>query len=167
MFAFFAPYKLWFEIAALVAVLAGLAWGVHAYNTHQQGIGEARVRAEYVERDRLSAENQRLREQSLQKDVDNAQAQAAKDRQLASAAAVAAANTGRLFSGTLTTVTANVATATRDALATNVTTLATVLDNCQQRYLWMAGQADGHAADSIMYQRGWPKNFPQPTQGKP
>lgn len=154
------PYKLAVEIGLLVLAVLGMAAAVHKYNAWQQGIGADRVQAEWDRQKLTDKEAQNARETLLQQNVDNARADAAQARQLAASAAGAAAGNSRVFSGALAAVSARAATDSRDALASSVATLTTVLDNCQQRYIWMAGQADGHAADSLMYQRAWPQNPP-------
>lgn len=157
MFNFLTPYKLWIEIALIVGLVVGAMVAVHKYNSWQQGIGEDRKQAEWNNQKLADKEAQNARETLLQNNVDAARSDAAQARQLAASAAGAAAGNSRVFSSALSAIGARTATDSRDALASSVTTLTTVLDNCQQRYIWMAGQADGHAADSFMYQRAWPK----------
>lgn len=158
MFTFLTPYKIWLELAMLVAFVGLVAIAVHHYNSWQQGIGEARIEAKYVERDKIAAEAQRVHEIQMQKDVDDARLQAAQARQQAVVTATAAANSGRVFSATLAKMRSDTGAATREALAANVTTLTAVLDSCQTRYRAMGQAAQGHADDSLMYQKAWPIN---------
>lgn len=155
---FIQAYKTWLEIAAILALIGGLFYLRHLDTTHQQGIGEARVRAQWVAADKLAADAQRLREQLYQKDVDNAQAQAVQSRQLAASAAIAAAGNSRLLNTAVDAIRTGAGSAPIDALRRDVAALTAVLPECEQRYRSVAQDADGHAADSLMLQRAWPKS---------
>lgn len=46
---------------------------------------------------------------------------------------------------------------TIDACGKRVATLSELYDNCEGSYTGMAAKAQGHAIDSLMYQKAWPK----------
>lgn len=151
------PYKWLLDALLIAALAAGAAWAAHAYNAHQQAIGAARVQAEW---DRSKAEAlaaQRDRETLLQKGVNDAQTQAQTARQTAVAAAGTAAAAGRLLDSTIQARGAALAGDPSSPLAQYTTILGAVLSECQTAYRGMAATADGHAADSLMYQRAWPR----------
>lgn len=159
------PYKILVEVLLVLSLVGAVAAAIHHYNSWQQGIGESRVQAAWDRSVAEQKELQRTREVQLQKDKDDALAQAAQARQQAASAAVAAANTGRLFNDAIGAIRAGSSTASVDALRANVAALTAVLPECERRYRAVAADADGHAADSLMLQRAWPKNLPtNPTK---
>jgi Protein of unknown function (DUF2514) len=151
------PYKWLLD----VLIVAALAIGLHFYNAHQQGIGAGRVQAEW---DRAKVEAltaQRDREQQLTKAKDEAIAQAQTQRQAAVAAAGTAAAAGRLLDSAIQARGAALAGDPSNAVAQYTTALGTVLSECQTAYRGVAAAADGHATDSLMYQRAWPAAPPK------
>jgi len=152
------PYKWLLQALLLAAAAAAVVWAVHTYNAHQQAIGAARVQAEWDRSKAQALAAQRERENLLQKGVNDAQTQAQTARQTAAAAAGTAAAAGRVLDSTLQARAAALAGDPGSALAQYATTLGAVLSECQAAYRGMAATADGHAADSLMYQRAWPRN---------
>lgn len=57
----------------------------------------------------------------------------------------------------LTSVRASLPSLADDAVRKYASTLGDVFGECSSRLAEVAGQADGHASDSLMYQAGWPK----------
>ena len=87
---FLGPYKYVLDAIVIYALVAGIAFGVHKYNDHQQSIGEARVQAQWDKANAAAKDAQRALEIQFQKEKDDAIAQAAKNVQVANAAAASA-----------------------------------------------------------------------------
>jgi hypothetical protein len=154
---FFSFYKRWFELGFLAILIAGCVYGVHTYDKYQQGIGEARIQALWDKEKVESAALTVKRTEELQKEKDDALNQADQHRKALLAIAASASKSSRVFDSTLATNLATESQASRDALALYTSTLSSVLSECQRAYTGMAKEADGHAADSLSYQRAWPK----------
>lgn len=150
------PYKWLFDALIIAGLVAGVAWGVHAYNAHQQGLGEARERAIWVDKAMVAERQANAERDRLQKGKDDAEKQAAQLRVALGNAAAGAASAGRMFGDTIASVVASSSTATVDANRKYTAALGTVLNECQAAYRGMAEKADGHAADTLMLQRAWP-----------
>lgn len=151
------PYKYIVDAIAIFALIAGAAFAVHKYNSYQQGIGEARVQAQWDKATVAAQAAQRTREISLQKEKDDAIAQATQNHVAALAASNSALASSRVLSSALQAIKSGSATDSIDAARRYTAALADVLNQCQASYRSMAAEADGHASDSLMYQRAWPK----------
>lgn len=149
-------YKFALDALVIALVVGAMAFGVHHYNAYQQGIGESRNEAVHVARELAAQQASRAREIQLQKDKDDAVAEAAKNRQALAAVATAAANSGRVLDSTLQAIRAAAPGYSASAAREYAATLATVLNECQTAYRGVAAEADGHAADSLMLQNSWP-----------
>ena len=150
-------YKYAFDALVIALLVAGAAWGVHAYNTHQQDIGAARVQAQWDKQIAADAAAAHAKEIQLQQEKDNAIKQAAQQRQVTDAAIASAATSSRVLHDALQSIGAGAAGATLAAAREHTATLAAVLDQCQRAYGGLAKEADGHAGDSLMLQQAWPK----------
>lgn len=151
-----SPYKYALDAVVIGLLLAAAAFGVHHYNTYQQGIGETRVQAQWDKAALAAKEAQRLREIQFQKEKDDAIAQASKTVQVANAAATAANQSGRMLDATLQTLITRSGSDSIDADRKYIAALSAVLGECQAVYREVAKSADRHAADSLMYQNAWP-----------
>lgn len=151
------PYK-YVLGAVLLALAVGLfGLGVHRYNSFQQGIGEARVQAQWDKANELAKDAQRLREIQLQKEKDDAVAQAAKNVQSANAAAASAAASGRVLQSTIEAILARSGGDSVEANRKYTAALAAVFQDCRIKYQELGREAQGHADDSLMYQNAWPE----------
>lgn len=148
-----------------------LALGAWAYEKHTSAIraqgfeqGAAHVQGKWdaAEKDRLAQEaittavNQAIateRHLAAQRATNEA---IERERGLRAAAAVARAESERL-SGELEATRIALATAPIEAVRLYAATATAVFDDCQRAYQGMAREADGHASDSLMYQRAWPE----------
>ena len=157
MFSFLRPYKYVIDVALVLALVATFAFGVHTFALHNQRIGEDRVQAQWDRAQTAALEAQRLREIQFQKEKDDAVNQAQKSIQAANAGAAAAAESGRVLHSTIETILARSPGDPADATRKYTAALAAVLDQCQAAYGQMAKTADGHAIDSLTYQKAWPK----------
>jgi GAF domain-containing protein len=153
-------YKLIALLVALLAMVSGAWWLQSSSFSKGHAAGVAEVRAE-VQAVALQAErdNAANHEQQIQKLME---AQHAKDKRLQT---VAADNDrARLELERL-----RVALAQRDAggselppavagpVAQYTNPLAELLEECSRRYIEVARQADGHAADAVNLRDAWPK----------
>lgn len=148
----------WLLMAAalLAAALLG-ALGLERHNAYQQDIGAQRERALCRERALQADHAARAREMNWTHEVSDAQAQAQKNRDLATAAQRSAADAGRVLSDTLAQRLERTRESAPDADHQYLATVSAVLDQCQSAYRDLAVQADGHAADSLMLQQAWPR----------
>jgi predicted Zn-dependent protease len=151
------PYKYVVDIVAIGLLVALCAFGVHRYNAFQQGVGEARIQAQWDKANEVAKDAQRLREIQLQKEKDDAVAQAAKNVQSANAAAASAAASGRVLQSTIQTILARSSGDNVEANRKYTAALAAVFADCRDKYQELGREAQGHADDSLMYQNAWPK----------
>jgi len=151
------PYKYVVDFLVIAALVGLAAFGAHKYNTYQQGIGEARIQAEWDKEIAAANEVRRAREIQFQKEKDDALTQAAKNVQVANAAASVAAQSGRVLQSTIEAI---LARSGSDSVAANrqyTAALATVFQDCTNKYRELGREAQGHADDSLMLQQAWPK----------
>lgn len=150
------PYKYIIYITLIVGLLIGVYTMKHSYDAKQQSIGVAYVQAKWDESDKEKTKAQRIRELSLQKDVDNATIQAAKERQRSQVAALASANALSLSNSTIAKLRASSLTATNETNRKYITALTEVFDDCRRKYQELGLKADGHSDDSLMLDNAWP-----------
>ena len=151
------PYKYVLDCIVLALVVGFLGYGVHRYNSFQQGIGAARVQDQWDKAVILAKDAQRQREIQFQKEKDDAIAQAAKSVQSANAAAASAAQSGRVLQSTIETILARSSGDNVEANRKYTAALASVFADCRDKYQELGREAQGHADDSLMYQNAWPK----------
>lgn len=173
MIALLSP-RLWAALA-LAAALAFAAWWhtsqVKAARADGVVIGKAEVMREWdAERaalqaaaDKANADN-KSRKDAQDEAAHNAQTDRAQATQRQRALdAAAAADRERLRSAlaiavnTATSCSRDLSAAAADARAARGAAIAAVLADVERAGADMAAAADGHAADSLMYQRAWPK----------
>lgn len=156
MFSFLNPYKYVIDALVLAIVVGALAFGIHKYNTYQQDIGEARVQAQWTAQklvDQQAAETLRI---NFQKEKDDAAKQRQADAQIASTSASAAAQSSRVLGDTVKTILARSASDSLEANRKYTAAIGEVFNNCKDEYRRLGQEAQGHADDSLMYQRSWP-----------
>jgi len=151
------PYKYVVDFVVIGLLVALFAFGVHSYNAHQQGIGEARVQARWDADNLRAAEAERKLAEQYQKEKDDAIAQATKNVQSANAAAASAAASGRVLQSTIQTILARSSGDNVEANRKYTAALAAVFADCRDKYQELGREAQGHADDSLMYQNAWPK----------
>jgi len=157
MLNFLSPYKYVVDIVVVAVLVLGAALAVHKYNAYQQGIGAARVQADWDKATAAAKDAQRLREIQFQKEKDDAIAQSAKNVQSANATAAAAAQSGRVLQSTIETLLARSAGDSVEANRKYTAALAVVFQECTNEYRKLGREAQGHADDSKLYQDAWPK----------
>ena len=151
------PYEYVVDFLVIALLVAGCAFGVHKYNTYQQGIGAARVHAEWDQANQVAEDAQRAREIQFQKEKDDAIAQAVRSAQVANAAAASATQSGRVLQSTIETLVARSGADNVDANRKYTAALAAVFQDCSNKYRELGREAQGHANDSLTYQNAWPK----------
>jgi hypothetical protein len=155
-----APYLIG---AAVLAATGGIAYEVH----HQREIGRDEIRAEWNgEKAKqvlaLAAANDaaRAREQALQTkatEAINAASERAKKSQVA-AAAVRSVNDS--LRDDLNAARSDLSRASDAAVRKYAATAGAVFGECTAEVERLAGAAQGHATDSLMFQQAWPKDKP-------
>ena len=151
------PYKYVLDAIIIGALIAGAVWLRHWDTTTQQKIGSDRVQQAWDKSDKDKAEAQRARELLLQKDKDDALALAAKDTENANAAAAASAAAKRVSDSTVAKLLASSTTASVETNRKYTSALASVFSECTAKYQQLGKDAQGHANDSLMFDRAWPK----------
>lgn len=142
------------------AFIAALVLGYFAWADHIGDVREAKVVARYTAATAAeSARNEKITA-DLQKRKDDAllQANARANANKAAADRLAAANVG--LRNDLADQQRNLSTASSDAVRQYATTANTVFGECSAAIERLAGEAAGHATDSLMYQQAWPKSTP-------
>ena len=83
MLSLLGPYKYVLDFLVVAALVAAAAVGLHAYNAHQQGLGEARVQAQWDKQKAADADaaakaiqDARSKSDNLQKTIDSTRSQA-------------------------------------------------------------------------------------------
>ncbi|MDB5853309.1 MAG: hypothetical protein JWR22_1350 [Herminiimonas sp.] len=157
MFAWLTPYKLMIEIAFFGALMAGVAFGAHVFLNYERQIGYDKAVAEYkvkeIEAREAAAEKTALMQKQIDEATQNAQA---REQTIKTLAAGAVRASGGLHD-TIAAISRGVPSATIDALRLSTTTLARVLNDCQNTYRGMAEIADRHASDTRTLTEAWPK----------
>jgi Skp family chaperone for outer membrane proteins len=148
-------------LAVAVVLLAGIAWKLH-----HSGVvsGRAEVQQKWdAEKAKqlqdLAAANEaaRAKEHALQvkaMEAINAASERAKKSQVAAAAARRAADSLR---DDLAAARAQLPSASGDALRKHAATLNAVFGECAATAEGLAGQATGHASDTLTLEQAWPK----------
>lgn len=144
------------EFIGALALVAAVCWGVHEFLEHERDIGYQRAVAEYTAKEAAAKDAARLREQDLQRQLQEARNAATLRDQTIRDTATAAAAASTSLHDALGALRSRVPGATADALGKSVTTLTTVLDDCQAKYRGMAEVADRHASDVKTLTDAWP-----------
>ena len=160
MMSFFAPYKLWFEIIIIGALLSGMAFGVHEFLEHERDIGRKEVQALWDAQkvtDKLASDKQ---EKEWREKYDNAVNQGVKNVEIARASAATANAAADSLRNTTNAIGKLLPTASAETARLYATTYAAVFAECVGEYKEMAGKAQGHANDAQSLSDGWPVNPP-------
>jgi hypothetical protein len=157
MLSFLSPYKLMIEIAFFGALMAGVSYGAHLFLAHEQGIGYAKAVAEYTVKENLAREAAAEKTAAMQKQLDEATKNAQAREQTIKTLATATTRASGGLHDTIAAISRSVPSATIDALRLSTTTLARVLNDCQNTYRGMAEIADRHASDTRTLTEAWPK----------
>ena len=151
-----SPYKWVLDLILVAALCGGVTFAVHEYNNHQQGIGEARKQAEW-DADKLAKADAKEELRKLrQEQKDEADKQGAKDLQLAVAAADSANRANRVLDSTVKELLRRSGGDSLEANRKYTAALSEVFDDCRARYQTMGRQTQGHADDSLKFDRSWP-----------
>lgn len=154
--AYFAPYKLLIEVAAIGALVIGISLAIHSFLEHERDIGRNEVRAEYAAQLKIAKEDAERREALLRAQVDEATKNANDREQTIRSLATSAGISSNSLRDTLTSIRNGVPSASIEALGKSTATLATVLADCQGKYRSMAEIADRHASDTKTLEDSWP-----------
>lgn len=151
--AWFNPMR-WLMLAGLIAALT---LGYFAWADHIGDKREAKVLAKVAEqREAENARNAQITA-DLQTRKDDALTEANKTAQANKLAANALAAVNRGLRDDLTNQRRDLSTASLDAVRKYAATSNAVFGECSAEVERLAGEAAGHAADSVMYQKAWPR----------
>lgn len=138
--------------ALIAAFVAGTATGVR-WEKGQQAVRDLAI----AEQQKLIFAKHRNTERGWMDDVSAAtNKRTAREQTLKADAAAARAERDGLRDD-LASINSRLATASVDAVRKYAAAANDVFEQCSRAYQGMAETADGHAADSLMYQQGWPK----------
>lgn len=104
-----------------------------------------------------ASEQARAREQQIQNQVMEAINAAQKRTQQAKALATAATRSVHSLREQIADADRRLSTASIDAVRQYSATAGALLEDCTRAYRDMAGEAGGHASDSLMLQESWPE----------
>ncbi len=156
-FAALAPYKLLFEIMIIGSLCAGVMIGVHEFLEHEREIGRTEVRNADAVALAAAKDAAHTAEAQMLQMRDEATQHATEREQTIRTLATAAGASSNSLRDTLTGIRNGVPNATLDALGKSVTTLTTILAECQGKYYSVAESADRHASDTQTLIDAWPK----------
>lgn len=140
-----------------LGLCAALVAGYYFWADHIGNVREAKVRAEYTAQALVAEQSARAREQALQSQVTKAQndAQARQIILVADTARIAAVNNS--LRDQLAAARNQLSSASCDSVRKYASTVNDVFGECTAKYSELAGKAQGHASDSLMYEQAWPK----------
>lgn len=157
MIASIIPYKIFIELLALLALIASLCFGIHRFLESEQKIGYDRAVSEYKEKQIIAEQDARQRETVLRDQIERAQNEATKRNELLRVTTDSTRVMSNSLHDTLSHYSNGMPSASTDTINKSITTLATVLDQCQGKYSEMAGIADRHASDVKTLTDAWQK----------
>lgn len=142
---------------AAAAAMAALAYAVHRLDTSRQQIGYDRAQGEQAAAAlKATAENFKVKELQDAK-VIAAQNQRSRTEQDLRLAADGARSELDGLRNDLAASRRDLPAATCDAVRARAAALETVFEQCASSYSGMAQAAGGHAADTVMFEKAWPK----------
>lgn len=157
MLSFLAPYKLYIEIAAVLAIVAGISYGVHNLLAHERKLGYNIAVAEYTEKALAAAKEARAREIVLNTQVQEARNVAIlREQQIVDLSARLSVTSNSLLD-TINALRHKLSTDPADTARKRADTALTLLGECQKRYGEVAESADRHASDVKLLQDAWPR----------
>lgn len=140
-----------------IALAGALVVGYFAWADHVGDVREIKVLAKIeAARATENAKNAKITA-DWQKEKDNALTKANNRAQSAKDAAVKLAAVNRGLRDELTDQRGKLSTASLDAVRKYAATANSVFEGCSAEVERLAGEAAGHASDSLMYQEAWPK----------
>jgi len=156
MLNFLGGYKYVVDFMVIALLVAGIGYGVHTYNSWQQGIGEERIQVRWDRQRLVDSEALNQLKTQYQKEKDDAATQSTKNIAIAAAAASAANQSGRVLNDTIKSLIIASASGNIEANRKYTAALGAVLGECQAAYRGMADKAQGHANDALMFDQAWP-----------
>jgi len=159
-----APYALLLKIGAVIAMVGGLAYGVHTYNESLRESGRQEMRLEYQKK-LLQAYKDKVKQESIwRKQQEDSNAQAAK-RQTVLAANLATANLiNSGLSSDLTSLRERLSDPAVGTDSNGAAAVKVVLGECTRELegyaakgVQLATSCDRHVNDLRRYAEQWPK----------
>lgn len=148
-----SPYR-WLLMAGLIATLIA---GYFAWANHQQDIGYERAKSEYTAAALIEQQKSAKITADWQKQKDEAINHATTRAIKAKADADRLRSVNGGLRDDLASARSQLSSASEDAVLKYSATLNTVFGECSAEVERLAGEASGHASDSLMLQQSWPK----------
>ena len=143
--------------ALYVAIACVLAIAVEFWETSIELRGYGKAQAEYANLALAANESARRRERDLQQQAKDAENEA-RQREKVILGDVAAVRSERdRLRSELAASRGRLSSASVDAVREHASALSAVFEECAGSLEEMARSAAGHASDSLMYQKGWPR----------
>lgn len=160
MLSFLSPYKPLIEAIAISALIIGIGIGIHMFLSYEQNIGYQKAVAEYTIKENIALKAAAEKTAALTKQLAEANQHAqALEQTIKTLSAATSAVSGSLRD-TVNNISRGVSTASIDALRQSTAALATIFNDCQDRYRGMAEKADRHANDVKTLTEAWPRTTP-------
>ena len=145
------------KAVAVVLLVVGLVFGWNWHINHEQRIGYDRAVAEYNVKLLAAKEAADQREQALNAQLQEAQANGIKREETIKALAAAVGKSSDSLRNTADAIRLGLPNATVEAARTAADAFAAVFSECQGRYGALAEKADGHANDVRVLTEAWPQ----------
>lgn len=145
------------ELAVFIVGVTLAIFGL--FHIYHEGIsrGYEKAQAEYTAQSLKDSEAARLREQSLQTQLTEAQNARSKAEADLLTTVINNRNLVGKLRQQLDTANGHLSSYTNSALIARVNTLTDLFEQCTSAYADMATKADEHAADAKLMQDSWPK----------
>ncbi len=156
MLSFLTPYKLYIELAIIITIIGGIAFGAHKLLAHERKVGYDKAVAEYTEKALIANQAARARELALNTQVQEARNAATLRENKILELSNKLSSTSNSLLDTINSLRRKLSQSSAEAARRQADTALTLLGECQERYGEMAENADRHASDVKMFQEAWP-----------
>lgn len=156
MIALFNQYATVIKMVAIVGAIIGVLWLYNARLADEYKAGYDKAQAEYAVKLADAKAAALTTERNMQTKLDKAIGERDVYEQTIRVISADAAQSANSLRDALRTIRNSVSTDTVEALRHRTATLATLLDECQERYRQMAEKADRHANDARTCYAAWP-----------
>ena len=143
--------------ALYLALACAVAIAAEIWQTRAERRGFDKAQAEYANLALVASESARRRERDLQQQAKDAENEARQREKVILGDAAAVRSERDRLRGELGSSRGRMSSASADAVREYASTLSSVFEECAGSLEEMALSASGHASDSLMYQRGWPR----------
>lgn len=157
MSAFFMLYRVWFQLAAVAAIVGAGWWSVHKYNESLREDGRQEMRLEYNAKLVAAQEDARQKEAIWRKQQEVSNANHAKRQVILSANLATADIANRSLLDDLANIRRGLPSDTPAAVAQRTITLSNVFGDCSTEVVRLAALGDRWANEAVRCVESWPK----------